>query len=623
MLENYLKKKAIDIALSAASDFLSNDKSKLATSVDQVENSLNHHLRFVKSWASEISFEELKQAKMTEKVYLPLDFFQYPRKIRIEDQEKPNRVSFELLLKDPDVKHSIILGQPGAGKTTFMKYLCRELLINENFYPANLTFPIVIRFREINTTKLKNNRAFLRDILFNTLKNILGLQIIFPDFLSGKENIRERLKIQERILVDFLEELQPLIILDGFDELSYKPDSEIVLQELRTLTSCLEKSLIILTSRTGEFNYKIDNTSQFEISPLNKKQIKSFCYKWLNSKEKSNSLLRELKKSPYFDTTIRPLTLAHICAIFERVGKIPEKPKTIYKKVVNLLLEYWDQQRSVYRSSKYSEFEIDRKFEFLSNLAYKLTSSVGKSVFDKRDLKTAYTEIHQNYSLPLEEAEKVVEELETHTGLFVQAGFDLFEFSHKSIQEYLTAEYIVRLPSLPKNLINIPNEMAIAVAISSNPSLYFSSLIFDRLQTVSRIDRIQNISRTFSFIQSFVSRLLIEKPVFYKGSNIGVALICLYSMYIQVTIKNTKQNRLFVTDKLGPQFDNLGNIIKEKFPIKDLFNYYYVFKKKHDIATVPILHMKQKTNTNIPLPKTLARLPMELYVRQNIKDQSY
>ena len=43
----------------------------------------------------------------------------------------------------------------------------------------------------------------------------------------------------------------------------------------------------------------------------------------------------------------------------------------------------------------------------------------------------------------------VIAELESHTGLFIQSGFDQFEFAHKSLQEFLTAEYLVKLPSIP------------------------------------------------------------------------------------------------------------------------------------------------------------------------------
>ena len=126
-----------------------------------------------------------------------------------------------------------------------------------------------------------------------------------------------------------------------------------------------------------------------------------------------------------------------------------------------------------------SNFEVDRKSEFLANLAYVLTMSVNGSRYTKSDLVSAYGKMHDNFGLPGKEAAKVANELESHTGLFVQSGYDAFEFSHKSLQEYLTAEFIVRLPSIPepqRTLLRLPNELAIATAISSQPSLYFLPL---------------------------------------------------------------------------------------------------------------------------------------------------
>ena len=79
-----------------------------------------------------------------------------------------------------------------------------------------------------------------------------------------------------------------------------------------------------------------------------------------------------------------------------------------------------------------------------------------------------YREIYVNYGLRISEAQAVVNELETHTGLIVQSGTELFEFSHKSLQEYLTAVFIVGLPAIPTNMIELqvmPNELAIATAL--------------------------------------------------------------------------------------------------------------------------------------------------------------
>ena len=138
-----------------------------------------------------------------------------------------------------------------------------------------------------------------------------------------------------------------------------------------------------------------------------------------------------------------------------------------------------------------------------------------------------YREIYVNYGLRISEAQAVVNELETHTGLIVQSGTELFEFSHKSLQEYLTAVFIVGLPAIPTNMIELqvmPNELAIATALSSRPSEYFYALVARHFS---------RIKLSFQFVRTFINRLLIERPDFEMSAEVGLAILCLYSQYLR------------------------------------------------------------------------------------------
>ena len=151
-----------------------------------------------------------------------------------------------------------------------------------------------------------------------------------------------------KILIDLIDRLGFLIILDGFDEL--RDDlKNIIFNEVSELALSFQMSKLILTSRTGDYHYTINNTSVYEICPLTSKQINEFVSKWLKNKRQSKDLLNQIRFSPFADTAIRPLTLAHLCALYERYQKIPDKPKSIYKKIVNLLLEEWDSQRTFFK----------------------------------------------------------------------------------------------------------------------------------------------------------------------------------------------------------------------------------------------------------------------------------
>ncbi len=619
MIKEYLLKKGIDVAFKMVTSALKESKAKLQSSTDDLENSVNHHLREVKNWSFEISFVDLRDPKETAKNYIHLDVLLVPKKSHWDVKERIKTLPIETIFAKEKIRHFIILGQPGAGKTTSMKYLIQGLLYNENFLKDRFTFPILIRLRDLNLYRHRNNDQMLsnEELLFGRLYEILGIRIIFPEELTSEESASQRKIIRQRVIIDMINSLRVVIILDGFDEIAYKTHKEIVLKELSILTSQLEESSIILTSRTGEFNYNIENTQTFEINPLTENQITRFACTWLGE-DIGLKLISELRHTPFFDTTIRPLTIAHLCAIYERIGKIPEKPKTVYRKIVNLLIQEWDEQRSIKRASTYAHFETDRKFEFLTNLAFLLTTSVRKSIFSKDDLITVYKKMNQNYGLPAGEALKVANELETHNGLFVQAGYDLFEFSHKSFQEYLTAEYIVRLPSIPKNLqllSKIPNELSIAVSISSSPSEYFSELVFDRLMPHSK-------NFDFNFTRAFVNRLLIEKPDFNKSPIVGFALLTLYSIYLDAVLQNP-QLYLIVIDVLAPEFDALSKLIRHRLNKNILLELYSEIERTEAHDGEKIIYLKRNKLDKFNLQYNLMKiLPERLLLRPALIDES-
>jgi predicted NACHT family NTPase len=512
MIGEYILKKALDASLDVVKKVLRESKTKLLTTRDELEQSIYIHLKSVKNWSGEVSFSDIKQAKRTTDVYIELDLYVYPIHRRISRTEQIENVPLLAILEGSN-NHFVLLGQPGAGKTTSMKYICQKLFYSEDYCVDRFSFPILIKLRDLNNAKRSESSIF--DVIYR----LLGLKLEFPEDMRTKEASADRKALKEKLVITVLEGLNVLLILDGFDELAQAQRRRQTIQEIRSLVEHLDRCTLIVTSRVGDFKYNIENMVPYEISPLSREQISVFALRWLNDNARASDFLNKVYDSPFADTAIRPLTLAHLCAIYDRVGKIPDKPKTIYRKIVNLLLEEWDQQRSVVRVSSYANFEVDRKFEFLCHLAYVLTTLIQKTVFSEDTLLKIYHQIYEDYDLAPNEAQQVVNELESHTGLFIQSGYEEYEFAHKSLQEFMTAEYLVKLPSIPAEigtLLKLPYELAVAITISSSPSEYFSELIFNRL-------RKHKLSE--EFVRSFVSRLLLEKPDFNSSTKLGMALI--------------------------------------------------------------------------------------------------
>jgi hypothetical protein len=235
--------------------------------------------------------------------------------------------------------------------------------------------------------------------------------------------------------------------------------------------------------------------------------------------------------TPFFETAIRPLTLAHLCAIFERSRTIPNRPKTVYRKVVSLLMEEWDEQRFIQRESKYANFSNDRKVEYLCHLAFQLSVSGNPSTFSLRTLQAAHAQICGRYGLAPSEAVGIVNELESHTGLLLRTAFQEYEFAHKSLQEYLTAEYLVRLPHVPERhvIFRLTQETAIAVTVSADPSAYLSEVVLRRLWNNSL-----ESDEERSALGDFVARLAVEHAELTRDRECALSLLLLYTSCVNL-----------------------------------------------------------------------------------------
>lgn len=592
MIEEMILEKVVSVAIDRAGNYLTEMSFNLDTGNDEIEDNLSSHLRQVKNWAEEVSFKDSFQAKSINDIYVNLDLSLIPRRRQLEDQKHIQTIKFDALSLD---KHIVILGQPGAGKTTSLKYLTYKMLFEEKT-PFNLVgynYPILIKFRELDNIEEEH-------FLLEKLIKIYGINIKHNDldkYEIPKEKFKKMYKeLSHSYIQKFIDSQRIILILDGFDELPNIEAKENAVKSIRLLSSSLDNSLIILTSRSSDYDYHINGTEEFEIAPLDEKQIKLFSEKWLGKKRLSDDFLEKVKASPFYDTTIRPLTIAHLCAIYARKGDIPKKPKTVYKKLINLLLEEWDFQRSVKRDSQYANFEIDRKFEFLSALSFDLTTYFNLSVFNTYELERAYNRIHVDFGLPQHESRKVVKEIESHSGLLIKSGYDQFMFAHKSLQEYFTANYLVKLPEFPRDtkIVKVlPNEFAIAISISSNSSEYFKKFV---------ADFVINSDVSESFLATFINRLVLEKPDFSHTPAVIFTFLKLYEIYYkklsqQVGDNNNSSFMDYITpidtEPLGQILISLGeliielvsrgeefrNILSKKYKIQKSTKYYFIYRK--------------------------------------------
>ena len=64
ILTGYIVERSLDLVLRKIRRIVSNEKDKLTVVTSNFENSINHHLKGVLNWSSEISFKDLSREEI-------------------------------------------------------------------------------------------------------------------------------------------------------------------------------------------------------------------------------------------------------------------------------------------------------------------------------------------------------------------------------------------------------------------------------------------------------------------------------------------------------------------------------------------------------------------------------
>jgi predicted NACHT family NTPase len=314
----------------------------------------------------------------------------------------------------------ILLGKPGAGKTTFLKHIALQAA--DGSLKRKL-LPVFVQLKH-----LADSQQSLMDFLIQEIE-ICG----FPQAKPFLEHMLDLGKC--------------LLLLDGLDEVPKAREAE-VLHEIEQTTKKYPKTRLIISCRIAAFNYVFEKFTDVELADFDPSQIERFIRNWFGDDRKASLCWNELSKSPrIMELAAIPLLLTLLCLAFDQTMSFPKNRAELYEEALDALLKKWDTSRGLKREDIYRDLTVRKKESMFSRIAAK-TFRNDEHFFSERTLTSYISDFIQH--LPQMKMSKleldskdILKSIEVQHGLFVERARGIYSFSHLTFQEYYTAKYIV------------------------------------------------------------------------------------------------------------------------------------------------------------------------------------
>lgn len=356
------------------------------------------------------------------------DFFVHPELELIQEKQRENKESVGAEQEAVQCfskrgTRAVVLGAPGSGKSTWTRWLQKELLVSS--WPG---LALRVELRGLAAAVLPSVHDLIRQQVTVHLQEELT-----------SERIRE-----------WIEAGQLVLLLDGFDEIA-PASRETVRAWLEELTAVLKSCSLILTSRpltTDHLDTLPKEWLRWEIKPFNKERIISYIQRWYahtplladsGEKPKPESLAAQLASDPTIEPlTSNPLLLSTLLMVHHLDGSLPNGRAQLYRRYVEGMLGLWDDRRKVAGAD--IALTSTEKQHILTELAVHLQIRE-KDQLDEDEVLALVRNCLENMRKQ-EEPEAVLAVLRERSGLLVGPG--VYSFIHKSVAEYLVAEAAVQ-----------------------------------------------------------------------------------------------------------------------------------------------------------------------------------
>jgi len=363
--------------------------------------------------------------------------------------ERPARDALDVLA-DPAESRLVLLGDPGAGKSTLARHLAltltREVMGAADPLAALAgRVPLVVELREYAVGEWRER----------TFEDFLA-------YLHGTKGMAPPPAVVERLL----NEGRAVVVFDGLDELFDPAAREQVSHRIADFAGRYGGTggvRVIVTSRVIGYRRGVLEHAGFShhmVQDLSARQIECFARQWYatsypHDEERAGRLCRRLTDAVGQSRSVAELAgnplLLTILAIVGRRRELPRDRLGVYRHAVAVLVAHWDEHAKHLRApddvEALSYLGDEDRHELLRLVARRMQEGeggiAGNHIHQDVLLETFRDYLREQYELPLAQAVSaarvMVRQFRDRNFILSHYGGGVYGFVHRAFLEYLAA----------------------------------------------------------------------------------------------------------------------------------------------------------------------------------------